>query len=137
MSDSQAQASILYSLFLQARHTCAGNTTMLSKVQTMQQMLVAKNTNIYHADVPAALVPKEKYNKKKCSGEDCPGGDWELGGGDEKHTHFLSCNPNNNIHPNIKTSFVNNLLKQVPNVTLSNMCKYCNTTVMTLFPDDK
>eukprot|EP00957_Ditylum_brightwellii_P006128 463651-Ditylum_brightwellii.AAC.1 len=61
---------------------------MLSKFRTIIQMLVAKNTNIYHAEVPAAHVPKDKFNNKKYPAGDCPGVDQDLGEGDEKHTCF-------------------------------------------------
>jgi hypothetical protein len=100
-------------------------------------MLVAKNTNIYHAEIPAALIPKDKTNNKKCPGGDCPGEDRALGRGDEKGALFLLYNPSNNVHPKIKAKFIDGLLKQVSNITLSNIYTFCNTTVTALLPDDK
>eukprot|EP00957_Ditylum_brightwellii_P003449 261473-Ditylum_brightwellii.AAC.1 len=37
----------------------------------------------------------------------------------------------------MKAAFVDGVLKQVPNVTLYNICCFCNTTVTTLLLDDK
>eukprot|EP00957_Ditylum_brightwellii_P038800 2932528-Ditylum_brightwellii.AAC.1 len=91
-------------------------------------MLMTKNTNIYHTEVPTALIPKEKNNKKHPTG-DCNGG-WS----DDKCIRFMFYNPNNNIHPKIKAKFVNRFLKQVSDVPLSNICKFCNTTVAALPP---
>eukprot|EP00957_Ditylum_brightwellii_P175243 13341556-Ditylum_brightwellii.AAC.1 len=126
-----ARAPIMKILLLQAHHTCKGNSTILSNFEVMLNMLVAKNTNIYHAKVSAALIPSAKL-PKKCPAEDLSGDSRSA-----KRPRMALYNPSNKVHPRIKTAFVDGVLKQVPNITLYYICLFCNTTVSALSPDYK
>eukprot|EP00957_Ditylum_brightwellii_P144309 10994194-Ditylum_brightwellii.AAC.1 len=75
-----ARASIMWILLLQACHTCAGNS---------MNMLVAKNTNIFYAKVPAALIPSAKLPKK------CPSGDLDRDRGSTKRPKATQYNQSN------------------------------------------
>eukprot|EP00957_Ditylum_brightwellii_P189066 14392688-Ditylum_brightwellii.AAC.1 len=125
------RAFIMWILLLQACHTCAGNSIMLSKFEAMLNMMVAKNTNIYQTEAPAVLILSAKLPKK------CPAGDLDGDGGSTKHPRMAPNNPSNKVHPKIKTSFVGSVLKQVPNIMLYNICRFCNTTASALLPDAK
>eukprot|EP00957_Ditylum_brightwellii_P140981 10740610-Ditylum_brightwellii.AAC.1 len=94
------RASIMWILLLQACHTCAGNSMMLSEFEAMLTILVAKNTNIFHAKVPAALIPRAKLLKN------CPAGDLDQDVRSAKCPRMAPYNPSNKVHPKIKTSFV-------------------------------
>eukprot|EP00957_Ditylum_brightwellii_P086105 6551021-Ditylum_brightwellii.AAC.1 len=94
-------------------------------------MLVAKSANIFLAKVPAALIPSAKLPKKR------PAGDLDGDSRSTKHPRMALYNPSNKVHPKIKTSFVDGVLKHVPNITLYTICRFCNTTVTSLLPDNK
>eukprot|EP00957_Ditylum_brightwellii_P037854 2862842-Ditylum_brightwellii.AAC.1 len=104
---------------------------MLTEFEAMLNMLVVKNTNIFHAKVPAALIPSAKLPKE------CPAGDLDGDKGSTKCPKMTPYNPSKKLHPKIKTAFVDRMLKQVPNVTLYNICHSCNTTITALLPDNK
>ena len=53
---AHTKASILWITLLQTRHFAAGEETLLAEFKTMLEKLVAKDTTITHAEVPAALI---------------------------------------------------------------------------------
>eukprot|EP00957_Ditylum_brightwellii_P038000 2874262-Ditylum_brightwellii.AAC.1 len=59
----------------------------------MLKMLIAKNINTYHTEVPAALIPNKKSTKKRL------GGDYNGDVGDNKHTRLTSYNHTNKCAP--------------------------------------
>lgn len=117
----QTKAAILWIILLQTRHFSAGNTTLLAEFRTMKDKLVAKDMAISHAEVPSQLLPQ----KRKREGEIPAEGD--------KRGRAKESEPA--VHPLIKAKFVDNVLRLAPGASLSEICKFSNTSVPILCRD--
>eukprot|EP00957_Ditylum_brightwellii_P131829 10052790-Ditylum_brightwellii.AAC.1 len=59
------KASIFWTLFLQSRYFLLGETTKPSEFKIMVDNLIAKQTNISHAELPEALIPSKKHKREE------------------------------------------------------------------------
>eukprot|EP00957_Ditylum_brightwellii_P177320 13507264-Ditylum_brightwellii.AAC.1 len=57
---AEAKAAVYWIILMQSRHFAAGHTYILAEFDAMQACLVAKNTNIKHAELPQALITVDK-----------------------------------------------------------------------------
>jgi hypothetical protein len=64
------KASILWVILLQARQFATGNMDVLAEFSALHANLVAKQANIYHAEVPAELFKQKSPLAQKRSGDD-------------------------------------------------------------------
>eukprot|EP00957_Ditylum_brightwellii_P115078 8776720-Ditylum_brightwellii.AAC.2 len=87
----------------------------------MLEMLLAKNTTIYHAEVPTALIHQEQ---EKHTTELHPGNPQEGSNKKRKAT--------GKVHPELKKKCADGLLKVAKGVSLSAICKFCNISVAML-----
>jgi hypothetical protein len=87
------KASILWIILLQSRTFALGDDVILAEFTTMHANLASKQGNIYHAEVPQALLPKSLPEKRKP----------KLQEPDDSKPDIKKprCNPNN-WHPTLK-----------------------------------
>ena len=125
----QTKASILWILLLQTRHFAAGHQTVLAEFQNMLRKIVAKESPIVHAEVPAMLLsdPPATSTKRK---EPSPDSDTTPGlvtpdRGPPKRVKI-------ELHPLIKSKIVDNIGRANRTASLTQICKFCDTDVRQL-----
>ena len=129
------KASILWIILLQTRHFAAGEGTLLAEFKTMLEKMVAKDTTITHAEVPAALVvttpltptkPKRDRDFTPVTPDD-----------DDGSERRKARKRETKVHPLLQKHFPDNVLRKAPGVSLKQICKFCNTLVLQVCRDDK
>jgi hypothetical protein len=98
------RASILWIILLQSRTFALGEDTILAEFTAMHSNLAAKQSNIYHAEVPQALLHSPEVpssNKRKAGPKD----------NEEKPEPKKPRNNPNNWHPTLKAKLAGPMAK--------------------------
>jgi hypothetical protein len=132
-----AKAAVLWILLLQTRHFAAGNQTTLAEFRNMADKVTAKDSNITHAEVPAAfLIDDDKRKRKR---EDAPAEDNRTPvtpkGNDQGNPVTPSPDRKVRVHPLIKEKIIDNVVKQNPNTPIRKICRFANTELSKLSKD--
>ena len=124
-------------MLLQTRHFASGNQTTLAEFKNMMDKIMAKESSISHAEVPAAFMTITPTKRKT---------------GDSPHTpntppprrqplNFtpapVTPSPDipTRVHPILREKIVNNVLRKNPTLSLTKIAKYCNTILGNLSKD--
>ena len=131
---AHTKVSILWITLLQMRHFASGEIMLLAEFKTMLEKIVAKDTTISYAEVPAALVTPTPSTPTKTKRErDLNPITPEL----DKVRKRKKPLDSDRIHPLLKRHFVDNVLRAVPRASLTQICTFCNTSVRHLCRDNK
>ena len=101
----------------------------------MLEKLVAKDTTITHAEVPAALImvpPGSPTGQKRKSLANPVSPDEDHDGERKKPKRR-----DTNVHPRLQKHFPDNVLRVAKGVSLTQICKFCNTSVRQICRNDK
>ena len=138
----QTIASILWIILLQSRHFAVGQMTgktgILPEFKLLQDDITAKRGNISHAELPAKFL--ETPQKPKGPSTDDNGTTSGQGGGTlpPSPTKTPRVEHTVTLHPLIRDK-LGGLLKNAAarNLSISTLCKVCNTSPKHLFPAGK
>ena len=131
------KASIMWITLLQTRHFAGGNYTTLAEFKNMMDKITAKESNITHAEVPAAFLTPPSTKRKFDDMASPPTYPQTPPRRPLLFTPAVTPSPprTTRVHPLLRAKIVDNVIRKNPTMSLTRIAKFCNTSLNNLAKD--